>query len=192
MPVDTTYTSLRENLAAVLDRVTDDQEVVIVRRRGAKDVALIRPTNWQPDGDRPPAPLAAQCQAAEGVHSEAQTRQGQTQSSEAAARGDWSRYGGLSARRFFDHRVPPKTWIYWMNTDRKTCSPDIGTGAKPCYRDPFPGHRQTGIARSSNWPDALVATNHSRSTDSFTGFASTRIRFLRPAITTKIKFSQCG
>ena len=41
MPVDTTYTSLRENLAAVLDRVADDQEVVIVRRRGAKDVALI-------------------------------------------------------------------------------------------------------------------------------------------------------
>jgi len=41
MPVDTTYTSLRENLAAILDRVTDDQEVVIVRRRGAKDVALI-------------------------------------------------------------------------------------------------------------------------------------------------------
>jgi antitoxin YefM len=41
MPIDTTYTSLRENLAAVLDRVIDDQEVVIVRRRGAKDVALI-------------------------------------------------------------------------------------------------------------------------------------------------------
>ena len=41
MPIDTTYTSLRENLAAVLDRVTDDQEVVIVRRRGARDVALI-------------------------------------------------------------------------------------------------------------------------------------------------------
>ncbi len=41
MPIDTTYTALRENLAAVLDRVTDDQEVVIVRRRGAKDVALI-------------------------------------------------------------------------------------------------------------------------------------------------------
>ena len=41
MPVDTTYTSLRENLAAVLDRVVDDQEVVIVRRSGAKDVALI-------------------------------------------------------------------------------------------------------------------------------------------------------
>jgi antitoxin YefM len=41
MSVDTTYTSLRENLAAILDRVADDQEVVIVRRRGAKDVALV-------------------------------------------------------------------------------------------------------------------------------------------------------
>lgn len=41
MPIDTTYTKLRENLASVLDQVTDDQEVVIVRRRGARDVALI-------------------------------------------------------------------------------------------------------------------------------------------------------
>jgi antitoxin YefM len=41
MPVETTYTSLRENLASVLDRVVDDQEVVIVRRRGAQDVALV-------------------------------------------------------------------------------------------------------------------------------------------------------
>ncbi len=41
MPVETTYTSLRERLASVLDQVVNDQEVVIVRRRGAKDVALI-------------------------------------------------------------------------------------------------------------------------------------------------------
>jgi len=41
VPVETTYTSLRENLASVLDRVTEDQEVVIVRRRGAEDVALV-------------------------------------------------------------------------------------------------------------------------------------------------------
>ena len=41
MPVETTYTSLRERLAAVLDQVVNDQEVVIVRRRGAKDVALV-------------------------------------------------------------------------------------------------------------------------------------------------------
>ncbi|HTB13726.1 MAG TPA: type II toxin-antitoxin system Phd/YefM family antitoxin [Bryobacteraceae bacterium] len=41
MPVETTYTKLRDELASFLDRVSDDQEVVIVRRRGAKDVALI-------------------------------------------------------------------------------------------------------------------------------------------------------
>ena len=41
MPVETTYTSLRERLASILDQVTEDQEVVIVRRRGAKDVALV-------------------------------------------------------------------------------------------------------------------------------------------------------
>lgn len=41
MPIETTYTSLRQSLASVLDRVADDREVVIVRRRGAKDVALV-------------------------------------------------------------------------------------------------------------------------------------------------------
>ena len=41
MPVETTYTSLREHLASVLDQVADDHEVVIVRRRNAKDVALV-------------------------------------------------------------------------------------------------------------------------------------------------------
>ena len=41
MPVETTYTNLRQRLAAVLDQVANDQEVVIVRRRHAKDVALV-------------------------------------------------------------------------------------------------------------------------------------------------------
>lgn len=41
MPTDTTYTHLRANLAGILDEVIDQQEVVIVRRRGARDVALI-------------------------------------------------------------------------------------------------------------------------------------------------------
>jgi antitoxin YefM len=41
MPSETTYTSLRKNLATVLDQVVDQQETVIVRRRGARDVALI-------------------------------------------------------------------------------------------------------------------------------------------------------
>jgi antitoxin YefM len=41
MATETTYTSLRENLATVLDQVVDQQETVIVRRRGSRDVALI-------------------------------------------------------------------------------------------------------------------------------------------------------
>lgn len=41
MAVETTYTRLRDQLASVLDRVVEDQEVVIVRRRGSRDVALI-------------------------------------------------------------------------------------------------------------------------------------------------------
>ena len=41
MPTETTYTNLRQNLASMLDQVVDRQETVIVRRRGARDVALI-------------------------------------------------------------------------------------------------------------------------------------------------------
>lgn len=41
MPLETTYTRLRSELASVLDRVVDQQEVVIVRRKNAQDVALI-------------------------------------------------------------------------------------------------------------------------------------------------------
>ena len=44
MPSETTYTSLRQNLASVLDQVVDQQEIVIVRRRGARDVALLPAT----------------------------------------------------------------------------------------------------------------------------------------------------
>ncbi len=44
MATETTYTSLRENLASTLDQVVDQQETVIVRRRGARDVALIPAT----------------------------------------------------------------------------------------------------------------------------------------------------
>ena len=41
MSVETTYTALREQLASVLDQVADDREIVIVRRRKSKDVALV-------------------------------------------------------------------------------------------------------------------------------------------------------
>ena len=42
--MDTTYTHLRENLAGILDDVIEQQQVVIVRRKGARDVALIPAT----------------------------------------------------------------------------------------------------------------------------------------------------
>ena len=38
---ETTYTNLRQSLASVLDRVANDREVVIVRRRGEKTVAMV-------------------------------------------------------------------------------------------------------------------------------------------------------
>ncbi len=41
MSVETTYTNLRGKLAAILDQVVDERTVVIVRRKGARDVALI-------------------------------------------------------------------------------------------------------------------------------------------------------
>ncbi len=41
MATETTYTALREKLASFLDQVTDDREVLLVRRRGAPDVAIV-------------------------------------------------------------------------------------------------------------------------------------------------------
>ncbi len=41
MASEISFTKLRENLAAVLDRVVDEQETVIVRRKGGRDVALL-------------------------------------------------------------------------------------------------------------------------------------------------------
>jgi antitoxin YefM len=38
---ETSYSFLRSNLASVLDSVRSDREIVIVRRRGARDVALV-------------------------------------------------------------------------------------------------------------------------------------------------------
>lgn len=39
--METTYTKARENLAALLDRAVDDKDVIIIKRRGNRDVALI-------------------------------------------------------------------------------------------------------------------------------------------------------
>ena len=41
MPVQTTYTQARANLASLLDEVTHNREVVIIERRGAEPVALV-------------------------------------------------------------------------------------------------------------------------------------------------------
>ena len=41
MPSETTYTQLRQNLSSVLDQVSDDQDVVVVRRKDGRDVALV-------------------------------------------------------------------------------------------------------------------------------------------------------
>jgi antitoxin YefM len=38
---ETSYTSLRQNLASVLDRVADEREVVVIRRKGERRVALV-------------------------------------------------------------------------------------------------------------------------------------------------------
>lgn len=38
---ETTYTKARENLSSILDRVVDDREVIVIKRRGNRDVALI-------------------------------------------------------------------------------------------------------------------------------------------------------
>jgi len=41
MPIQTTYTNARANLARLCNEVTAHQEIVIINRRGYEDVALI-------------------------------------------------------------------------------------------------------------------------------------------------------
>lgn len=41
MPIQTTYTNARAQLAKLWDEVVNNQEVVIIKRRGTEDVALI-------------------------------------------------------------------------------------------------------------------------------------------------------
>jgi PHD/YefM family antitoxin component YafN of YafNO toxin-antitoxin module len=36
--IETTYTNLRQNLASVLDRVANDREAIVIRRRGEQKV----------------------------------------------------------------------------------------------------------------------------------------------------------
>jgi antitoxin YefM len=39
--IETSYTDARANLARLLDRVTQDREIVVINRRGQEDVAMI-------------------------------------------------------------------------------------------------------------------------------------------------------
>jgi antitoxin YefM len=41
MTIEFTYTNAREQLATLLDRVTQDREVIVIHRRGSEDVAMI-------------------------------------------------------------------------------------------------------------------------------------------------------
>lgn len=41
MPIQTTYSNARNNLASLLEQVTDEQEIIIINRRGRDDVALV-------------------------------------------------------------------------------------------------------------------------------------------------------
>ena len=41
MPIQTTYSQARANLAKLCDRVSGNREIIIISRRNAKDVALI-------------------------------------------------------------------------------------------------------------------------------------------------------
>lgn len=41
MAIQSTYSNARANLAALLDRVAADREIVIISRRGCEDVALV-------------------------------------------------------------------------------------------------------------------------------------------------------
>ena len=41
MPIQTTYSNARNNLASLLEKVTDEREIVVINRRGYEDVALV-------------------------------------------------------------------------------------------------------------------------------------------------------
>jgi antitoxin YefM len=39
--INTTYSHARQNLASLLDQVTNDREIAVIKRRGSADVALV-------------------------------------------------------------------------------------------------------------------------------------------------------
>ncbi|HEY8745959.1 MAG TPA: type II toxin-antitoxin system prevent-host-death family antitoxin [Chloroflexota bacterium] len=44
--VRASYTEARDHLAALLDRATDDHDVVVIERRGKKPVVLVAEEEW--------------------------------------------------------------------------------------------------------------------------------------------------
>ena len=47
MPIQTTYTNARAQFAKLWDEVIDNQEVIVIKRRGTEDVALIAASELQ-------------------------------------------------------------------------------------------------------------------------------------------------
>lgn len=47
MPIQTTYSNARNNLASLLEQVTDEQEIIVISRRGREDVALVSASELQ-------------------------------------------------------------------------------------------------------------------------------------------------
>ncbi len=41
MPIQTTYSNARNKLASLLEKVSDEREIIIINRRGYEDVALV-------------------------------------------------------------------------------------------------------------------------------------------------------
>jgi len=47
MAIETTYSSARANLSKLMDRVVDDVETVVIRRRNGKGVAMVSLDEWE-------------------------------------------------------------------------------------------------------------------------------------------------
>ncbi len=100
MPAETSYTFLRENLANILDRVGLEREVVIVRRRGAPDVALIPADELAGLMETASAEIAGQRKTPADGPAEKRAAERQVLHRGAASAGDapWPRR--VSAKRF--------------------------------------------------------------------------------------------
>ena len=60
MTIETTYSQAREQLKSLMDRVVNDREVIVVRRRSGGDAAMIAANE---PGNRPSAALGQERRA---------------------------------------------------------------------------------------------------------------------------------